>query len=136
MRGSALSMLGGVHPEKSLAVRGGAMRTFAGIAAFLTLALLSVGAYLIEEEFAHPLAAQSIGLFTAAFILATGAVLLFYLIQPGKNRWRNATRPMVAISGDWIAWTARSTTAACYEQRRDLPFQRWYVDPARIRPRR
>lgn len=136
MRGIALSTLDGVLPEKSLAARGGARRTFAGIAIFLVLWFLGFGVYLIQDEFANPVAAQSIGLFTAALILTTGVILLFYLIQPRKNRWRKTTRPAPGTSGDWITWTARSTTADWYEQRRDLPFQRWYVDPVRIRSRR
>jgi hypothetical protein len=136
MRGITLSTLAGVLPEKSLAARGAARRTFAGIAIFLIFSFLGFGAYLIQDEFANPVAAQSIGLFTAALILTTGAILLFYLLQPRKNRWRKTTRPGAGNPGDWITWTARSTTADWYEQRRDLPFQRWYVDPVRIRSRK
>jgi hypothetical protein len=43
------------------------MRTFGGLAIFLTLGLLCLGFYLIEDQFANPLASQSLGLFAAAF---------------------------------------------------------------------
>jgi hypothetical protein len=136
MRGSALGTLYDAHPGKSLAARGGAMRTFSSMAIFLTLTLLGLGVYIIRAEFANPLAAQSWGLFTAAFILATGVTLLYYLVEPRKGRWRNRARRTTSISLDWVVWAARNAAAHSYQSRSDLPFQRWYVDPARIRPRR
>ena len=134
MRGSGLHHFGGRHPGRSLAARGGPMRTFASFTIFLALTLLCLGAYLIEDEFANPLAAQSIGLFAAAFVLAAGVLLLYYWIQPRKASWR--VRPTASISADCRAWTAKSAPAAAHVPRRDLPFQRWYVDPVRVRLRR
>jgi len=117
-------------------MRGRAMRTFSSIAIFLALTLLSLGVYIIREEFANPIAAQAWGLFTAAFVLAVGVTLLFYLVQPPKGRWRDEAGPTAAIPLDWVLWAERNAAASLYQQRGDLPFQRCYVDPARIRPRR
>ena len=47
----------------------------------LTLSLILGGIYLIADEFKNPLASQSVGLFAAAFILATAMSLLVELTQ-------------------------------------------------------
>src|ERR1700685_3656757 len=90
MRGLVSSAGYAVHSKRVLAVRGGAMRTFAGLAIVLTLVLLCLGVYLIQDQFAHPLPSSSIALFTAAVILATAMTLLYELIQLPRSTWRNA----------------------------------------------
>jgi hypothetical protein len=137
MRDSTSSTPAGAHPAKSLAARGGTKRTFGSIAVFLALIFMCLGAYMIEDQFANPMAAQPTGLFAAAVTLATGAILLCYLIHPRKNRWHNGVhRRAVPVTADRIAWTARRASVNCCEQRRDLTYQRCYVDAVRIRPRR
>jgi hypothetical protein len=77
---------------KSLAARGGLVRTFGGLATFLVLTFLCAGIYLLEDAVANPLAAQAAALIFAAFIIALAAILLFYLSgrrmarqHPGRN---------------------------------------------------
>lgn len=136
MRGGALSTFPGAHPGKSLAARGAAIRTFGSFAIFVALSLLCLGIYIIADEFANPLAAQPFGLFIAAFILALAVILLYYLIQPRRNRWCRRVRRAAALPIDRVVWVVGNTPPGWCELRRDLPYQRWYVDPIRIRPRR
>jgi hypothetical protein len=69
----------------------------------------------------------------ASVTLATGAILLVYLIQPLKNKWPDSAHPSpVSLSADRMAAAAGAQASPGCEQRRDLPFQRGYVDPARI----
>ena len=135
MRSSTLEVLADPHPGRSLVIRGRAMRTFSSIASFLALTLLALGVYIIKEEFANPIAAQSIALLTAAFALATGVTLLVYLIPPRSSMWRDNSVEVSSVSLDWVEWAAENGPSDSDEQRTDLPFQRWYVDPARIPPR-
>ena|SRR5215469_7752428 len=135
MRSSALEVLDDPQPGRTLVIRGRAMHTFGSIATFLALTLLALGLYIIKEELANPIAAQSIAVLTAAFVLATGATLLFYLIPLRNSWWRIKSRPASLVSLDWIVWAAQNAPLGSNEQRTDLPFQRWYVDPARIPPR-
>jgi hypothetical protein len=52
-----------------------------GLALLLVLALLVIGAYMIEEQFTNPLASQSLGLFASAVLLSSAMALLYELIQ-------------------------------------------------------
>ena len=54
---------------KSLAARGGLVRTFGGLATFLVLTFLCAGIYLLEDAVANPLAAQAAAPIFAAFII-------------------------------------------------------------------
>jgi hypothetical protein len=125
------------HPARSLAARGGTKHTFGSIAVFFALTFMCLGAYMIEEQFANPIAAQPTGLFAAAVTLATGAMLLCYLLRPRKNKWHHgARRRPVLVFPDRMALTARRAAVDCSEERKDLTYQRGYVDAVRIRPRR
>lgn len=129
--------------ERPLAVRGGAMRTFVGLAAFLTLGLLCLGVYLIRDQFAQTPAPQSFGLFTAAFILATAMSLLYELIQVPRSIWRSAAGVRMALVPRSVRAVSVARRAAHprhgarhehrYEQRIDLPYHRSYVDRVRVR---
>jgi hypothetical protein len=137
MRDTATSTGNGAHPVKSLAARGGTKRTFGSIVVFFALSCMCLGAYMIEDQFANPIAAQPTGLFAAAVTLAMGALLLCYLIRPRKNRWHNGVhRRPVLVFQDRVAWTARRAAVDCSNERRDLTYQRCYVDAVRSRPRR
>jgi hypothetical protein len=57
MRHAVVNAFAGV-PGRTLLARGGALRTFGGLALLLALALLIVGIYLIEDQFTNPLASQ------------------------------------------------------------------------------
>jgi hypothetical protein len=125
------------HPARSLVARGGTKSTFGSIAVFFALIFMCLGAYMIEEQFANPIAAQPTGLFAAAVTLATGAMLLCYLLRPRKNKWHHgAHRRTVLVFPDRMALTARRAAVDCSEERKDLTYQRGYVDAVRIRPRR
>src|SRR5882762_11449068 len=67
---------------KSLAARGGLVRTFGALATFPVLTFLCAGIYLLEDAVANPLAAQAAALVFGAFITALATMLLFYLIRP------------------------------------------------------
>src|SRR5580704_17549398 len=137
MRATTAAAPVAAHPAKSLAARGGTKRTFGSIVVFFTLIFMCLGADMIEEQFANPIAAQPTGMFAAAVTLAMGAILLCYLLRPRKNKWHNgARRRPVLVFPDRTAWTARRAAVNCSEERKDLTYQRGYVDAVRIRPRR
>jgi hypothetical protein len=136
MRSNLFSALAAVHPERALVVRGRAIRTFGGLAIVLALGLLCLGVYLIEDEFSNPLASQSIGLFTAAFVLATAMTLLYELLQLSRSTWGNPARcrtPLVLLRANRVARVAARAARLGYELRTDLPYQRCYVDRVRVR---
>ena len=110
------------------------MRTFAGLALFLTLSLLSVGFYLIADEFANPLDSQSFALFIGASILSVAMILLYELIQLPRRIWRNpsgSTSVHVRVRGR-VAVASRAVRLRC-DLRTDLPYQRSYIDRVRVR---
>lgn len=142
MRGLMASAYHAAHPKRALAVRGGAMRTFVGLAVCLTLSLLCLGVYLIWDQFVEPLAPHETGLFTAAFLLATAMTLLYELIQLPRSVWRHALfGHMALIPRNARAGGMAPRTAPVYTQRRQpqcelyahLPYQRCYVDRVRVR---
>jgi hypothetical protein len=142
MRGSSFATLAATHPGRTLATRGRAMHTFGSQALFVALLLLSLGAYMIQEEFANPIATQSIGLFAAALVLATAAMLLYYRVATRASRWNKTAKAEVPIrsrAGN-VARRATQNRAAPAgppgRVQRSLPYQRWYVDPVRVAPRR
>jgi uncharacterized BrkB/YihY/UPF0761 family membrane protein len=57
------------------------MRTFGSLVLFAALILLGVGAYILQEEFANPITAQSMGLLAAAFVMAVAMILLYYRVK-------------------------------------------------------
>jgi hypothetical protein len=131
------SSLSVAHPIRSLVARGGTKRTFGSIAVFLALSFMCLGVYMIEEQFANPIEAQPTGLFAAAVTLAMGSVLLCYLLRPRKNKWHHGLHRRKALpAADRLAWNARRAAVNCCDDRKDLTYQRSYVDAVRIRPRR
>jgi hypothetical protein len=119
----------------ALVLRGRAIRTFASPALILTASLLFLGAYLIADEFRNPLASQSIGLFAAAFVLATAMTLLADLTQLFRGSLRNPSEDipgLMAQANRSVCVQERATYKAA-EHRTDLPYQRSYIDRVRVR---
>jgi hypothetical protein len=122
-------------PQKSLAMRSGAVRIFAGPAFLFAVALLLAGGYLVEEQFTSPLAGQSFALFAGAFFIATSVTLMIELFHVPKRNRRGCAdlRSQVAV-GDWqIMDAARRPEDSRGNPRRNLPYQRCYVDRVRVR---
>jgi hypothetical protein len=123
------------HSSKSLAVRGGLARTFGGLATFLVLTFLCCGIYILEDAFSDPLAAQAAALIFGAFIIALATILLYYLVKPGSvpRRIRKERRHPDGLPKQVFIEDV-SLVARNHEGRKDLVYQRGYVDHSRIRP--
>ncbi|HXY26024.1 MAG TPA: hypothetical protein VEI73_15310 [Candidatus Acidoferrum sp.] len=124
-----------LHPAKPLVVRGGLGRTFGSLVIFLALTLLAFGGYILADAFAHPVDAQAAGLITAAFIIALGLLLLFYLLKPRKSAGAVRRRAHRHRSAKAMMAASRipSKTTGMDEPQADLAYQRVYVDHSRIR---
>ncbi len=85
MRSVFIRYIPSVQSSKSLVFRGGLARTFGSLAGFMVVTFLCVGLYILEEAFANPLQAGAAAVITAAFIITLAAMLLFFLLQPGKR---------------------------------------------------
>ena len=135
MRGALLHHHGHARVIKPLVVRGGLGRTFGSLISFLALTLLAWGGYLLEDEFAHPVEAYPAALLTAAFTIALGLLLFFYLCKPRRTSGVKRRQGVpVARGTDTLA--QHSVRTRNIEARRDLAYQRIYVDHSRIRLRR
>jgi hypothetical protein len=124
------------RPSRSLAVRGGLAHTFGSLAGFLVVSFLCWGIYILEDAFANPLDAGAAAIISAAFIIAVGVILLFYLLKPGmKPRDAPHVRTTrLAAAPDrpyYIPPSSGSTHHA--DLRSNLSYQRFYVDHFRIR---
>jgi hypothetical protein len=144
MRNTSVNALPGIAPGETLLARGGALRTFGGLALLLVVALFVLGAYLIEDQFTNPLASQSLGLFAAAVLLASAMAVMYELIQLPSSLWgRGASAPKrpqrtlagVAPPGGLVVCAATPPGPAPVrtEHRTDLAYQRCYVDRIRVR---
>jgi len=122
--------------RKSLSARGHFLNTFAGIGFCLASSLLAAGAYLIEQEFANPVQAQSVELVFSALLIATAVTLLYCLLHPSRRRRRRGDAwPSVISWGEQKAEVARSASRLGEDQK-NLPMQKRYVDPAVVRIQR
>ncbi len=143
MRETSTNVFPNIGPGAGLVARGGALKTFGGLALLLVVALLVLGAYLIEDQFMNPLASQSLGLFAAAVLLSSAMAMSYELIQlPRKfsGRALAETRPQVAAAvtvrpGKRALGPAKRPKPISFriESRRDLAYQRCYVDRVRVR---
>ena len=120
---------------KSLAARGGLVRTFGGLATFLVLTFLCGGIYLLEDAVANPLAAHAAALIFGAFITALAAILLFYLIRPENGA--PTSRPLQSRHGELLPTKDLLGEIVVIgpgdRRRQDLVYQRVYRDRSRIR---
>jgi hypothetical protein len=135
MAGKVRRVFAHAHPLGAFAVRGRAIRTFASFALAIALGLVVLGVYLIADEFRNPLASQSIGLFAAAFVLATAMTLLVELTQIFRSASRHSPKDS-ALLFSGVDLTARIRVRTTYQprdHRTNLPYQRNYVDRVRVR---
>jgi hypothetical protein len=125
------------RPAKSLVALGGLPHTFGGLAGFLAGMFLCLGIYILADLFAHPVDAQAAALIAAAFVIALAILLLFYLFKPRKNSAKSdyhspRSRSNSLAERPLLKGTSRRDRGD--ELRKNLAYQRVYVDPSRIRP--
>jgi hypothetical protein len=137
MRNGALHHLSNGRPAKTLVALGGLPRTFGGLAGFLAGTFLCLGIYILADLFAHPVDAQAAALIAAAFVIALAVMLLFYLFKPSKNSGKAAHHSPRSRSNSLAKQPLPKETSRRGrgdELRKNLAYQRVYVDPSRIRP--
>src|SRR6267143_2619661 len=124
-----------VRSPKSLAARGGLVRTLGGLATFLVLTFLCAGINMLGDAVANSLAAQAAALIFGAFITALATILLFYLIRPENGAPTSRTQqprhgalpPKNKLFGDIVV------AGPGDHRREDLVYQRVYRGNSRIR---
>jgi hypothetical protein len=122
--------------RSSLSARGQFLNTFAGIGFCLASSLLAMGGYLIQQQFANPVQAQSAELLFSALLIATAATLFYCLLHPSRKRWRRVAAWHSAISwGEEGAAVARSVSRLD-GNKKNLVVQNRYVDHALVRIQR
>jgi hypothetical protein len=137
MRNGVLHHVTNGRPSKTLVALGGLPRTFGGLAGFLAAMCLCLGIYILADLFAHPVDAQAAALIAAAFVIALAIMLLFYLFRPTKNSRKDdyhspRSRSNSLAKQPLLKGTSRRDRGD--ELRKNLAYQRVYVDPSRIRP--
>lgn len=133
MPGEILNHPPAARPSGSLAVRGGLARTFGGLAGFLVVSFLCCGIYILADAFANPINAGAAAVICAAFVIAMGAILLFYLLKQGVQARTAAhvhTAESAAAQSSIFASTKPEPPAAV---RNNLAYHRSYIDHSRIR---
>jgi hypothetical protein len=137
MRGGVSHHNSSVRFSRPLVVRGGLVRTFGGLASFLALTFLCWGTYVLANAVANPIEAQPAAVLAGAFNVSLGAILFFYLIKP-RRRARTAalqrSRGSIAHTKQ-LVFSNAPFLVSDKGPRRDLLYQRLYVDPSRIQPR-
>lgn len=127
------------HP---LSYRAALRRAFGGMATTAGLILLAWGGYLIHDQFADPVGSHPGGLLLAAVLIATGLILLAFLIHPGVQ---HKSKIFVACEVlDVPAPKETATTRAVIDltakegihgdgKQQEFSLQNHFVDHARIR---
>lgn len=137
MRGEKSKCNSRLRHTQPLVVRGGLARTFGGLASFLAVIFLSWGIYILEDALANPVAAQAAAVIAAAFSIALATILLFYVLKPGKNTGaavpQRASRVLAPAKKSFLSESSKSAKED--DSRKDLAYQRIYVDHTRIPPR-
>jgi hypothetical protein len=111
------------------------VRTFGGLATFLVLTFLCSGIYILEDTFSDPLAAQAAALIFGAFIIALATILLYYLVKPRGEPRRARRDPAARLPKEEFTDVEEIALDAPQDDaRKDLVYQRVYVDHSRIRP--
>jgi len=134
MSGKALRNRSRSHRSKPLVVRGGLARTFGGLATFLAMIFLCAGIYVLHDALSNPVEAQATAMIAGAFGIALATILFFYLLKPA-SRPRSVHihhhRSVLASEGR-LDFGAASWIGHEADSRKDLLYQRIYVDPSRI----
>ena len=116
----------------SLSSRRGLRRTFGGMAAFLSVAQLALGTYLIHDQFADPVGSHPAGLLFAAVLVASALVLLSYMVHPGARRRSRHTAAEWSETAGPVIEVQPKETREPGELATELPVHVRYVDHARI----
>jgi hypothetical protein len=122
------------HQEKSLRLRGDVVHTFGTLLTPTAIGLVVLGFYLLGSAVAQPLTANSGSVLAASLILALGFVMLSYLLRNAM-----AARHQVDVERVRVPRRRRDahgparTVVVAQEPVSSLPFQRGYIDSARIR---
>ena len=119
--------------RRSLSARGQFLNTFAGIGFCLAFSLLAVGGYLIEQQFANPVQAQSTELVFSALLIATAVMLFYCLLHPSRKRWRRIAAWPSALSWAEERTVIARSAARLGEDQKNLRMQNRYVDHALVR---
>jgi hypothetical protein len=127
--------LANARAPKSLAIRGGLVRTFGGLASFLVVTFLCAGFYILEDAVANPIAAQAAALIFGAFIIALATILLFYLIRPesGPRTSRREQTLHLELLPQEEFFEEAPATPSRESGSEGLVYQRVYKDHSRIR---
>jgi len=125
------------HRSKPLVVRAGLTRTFGGLATFLAVLFLIAGLYILNDALSNPVQAQAGAMIAGAFSIALATILFFYLLKPTSCLRSVAVhhRSGMRSSEERMAFRDASLMEREADSRRDLVYQRIYVDPSRIPPR-
>ena len=133
MRGHLFGLSLKFGSRRSLSTRGHFLSTFAGIGFSLAFALLALGAYLIEQQFAHPIEAQPVDLLVAALLITTALALLISLLGQTRNfRHRSAASP-TPVSWEEKKIAGAKSSSPSSEEQKDVPLHVRYVDRLDIR---
>ena len=130
-------LLPGLVSRRSLAARGQFLNTFAGPAFCLALVLLTLGGYLVEQQFANPVQDQSAALLFAALLIATATTLLYFLVHSSRRFRRHA--PVAGVARLWeenSLVVARGNTGARVQDGSGVSLHSRFVDRTVIRIQR
>lgn len=122
------------HLEKSLRLRGDVVHTFGTLLTPMAIGLVVLGFYLLGSAVAQPLTANSGSVLAASLILALGFVMLSYLLRNAMAaRHQKDVEHVRAPRRRREAPGPARTVVVARESVSSLPFQRGYIDSARIR---
>jgi len=122
------------HAHKSLRLRGDVVHTFGTLLTPLAIALVALGFYLLGNAVANPLSSNAASLLFASIILALGFVLLSYLLRTAMASHQRPPTERVRIRNSYAdSPNSTQTIVVASAEPGILPFQRSYVDSARIR---
>ena len=115
--------------------RGGALRTFGAFILVAGSISLVLGIYLLRDTLAEPSRDPSAALIAAAFFLAGGVIPLLYLL---RSVLRRHSRELLDRATAHLSMTSpvlerRTPAASVQGGSSQLPYQRIYVDPTRVR---
>jgi hypothetical protein len=126
----------GLGSQRSLSARGQCLNTLGGIGFSVAFSLMALGGYLIEQQFANPIEAQSLALPVAALLIATAVTLLYCLLHSFRKLHHNVIAWLAAAVSLESKNVAVPRSASRTRQAADIPPPGRYVDRARIRIQR